>query len=1127
MHRRFTSPARSLLGPIAPQIVALLALVAAAPALADTAPAKLLRFPDIFADQVAFCYAGDIWKAPAAGGTAVRLTAHPGVEVFPKFSPDGKWIAFTGQYDGDEQVYVIPSAGGEPKKLTYYPAHGPLTPRWGYDNIVYGWTPDGKSILFRSLRYGYPEHDGQLYTVDRNGGPAIPLPMPRSGAADFSPDGTKLIYSPLWRDFRTWKRYQGGWAQDLYIYDLKTNQTKPVAHSKRTERDPIWIGDAIYFLSDRTGTLNLFKYDIKTDGVTQLTNSDTWDQRWASSDGKGQIVFERAGELVVYDVGSGRERPISIVVPDDGLASRPAHMSVGDQIEEFEIAPKGERALFAARGDIFTAPIENGPTRNLTRSSYAHDRAPRWSPDGKQIVFISDMSGEEEVYVVPQDGSAAPKALTSGSHERLYSPIWSPDSKRIVYSDKEGRIFVVNADGGKKVLVADERNGQVTDYAWSPCSSWLAFSLSQPTGNFALYIWGAHDGQARKVTAGFWGEHGPVWDPEGKYLWFMSERDYVPQISQIEWNFAANRMTGIFALALRKDVANPFAPLSDEVNKDDAKADEGGAAKEPAGDAKDKNKSKAPEKDKEANPKEPIKIDFDGLADRVARVPIEGENYGGLSLAKGFLFYVKGGAPFYGRDSEQKTQLKVYDLDKRKEAMLLDDVNGYALSADGKKLLVAASDGYALYDAAPTGKDSKKAVSTAALAVDRIPKEEWRCAFNEVWRRYRDFFYAPNMHGYDWEALRKQYAPLVDHVAHRSDLNYVIGEMIAELNVGHAYIEGGDWTLPKRAPVGLLGARLDFEPATKRYKLGKIWAGANEEPGFRNPLREIGVDVKEGEYLIAIDGRELTASEDPFKLLVDKADNPLELTISATADAKSTRKVKVTPTRDEHKLVYLDWVEKNRAYVAKQTGGKVAYMHLPDMGAGGAREFVKQFYPQARMNGMVVDDRSNGGGNISAWVIERLRRKLLGIEYARTYEDPGTYPDRVMRGPMACLISETSASDGDIFPYMFRQTGLGPLIGKRTWGGVVGISGHGPLIDGGETFVPQYGNMSKDGQHAVEGEGVSPDIEVENDPASEIAGKDPQLDRGIQEVMKELAKDPHNLPPRPADPVKTKAPLKN
>ncbi|MFN7967154.1 MAG: S41 family peptidase [Acidobacteriota bacterium] len=1029
---------------------------------------------------------------------------------------------------------VMP-AEGVSRNLTFYPADGPLPARWGYDNIVYGWTPDGSRILFRSLRYGYTEWPGQLYTVDVNGGPAEPLPMPRGGAADYSPDGKRLVYSPLWRDLRTWKRYQAGWAQDLYIYDLATNQTKPVSHSRRTERDPMWIGDGIYFVSDRSGTLNLYRYDVNSEAVTQLTKSDTWDVRWASSDGKSKIVYELGGELWVYDVARGNETKLSITVPDDGLSRRASRIAVGGNIEDFEVSPKGERAVFAARGDIFSAPAEKGTVRNLTHRSGAHDRAPRWSPDGKQIAFISDMSGEEEIYLVPQDGSAAPKALTSANRARLYNPMFSPDSKRLAYSDKEGRIYVVSIADGKQQQVADERNGQVTDFAWSPCSLWLAFSLSQPSTSRGLFVWGAQDGQTRQVTDGFFNEYSPQFSADGKYIWFLSEREFHPQFSTIEWNFATSRMTGLFALALRKDVAHPFPPQSDEVKLDETGKDDGkDDAKKPEGDKTaavkgkaDASKSKS-DTDKAEKPDkakiEPTKIDFDGIAQRVAAVPVSAENYDSLGAASGFLLYARNSPSFYGRESEGKRRLMVYDLEKRKESMLAEGIGGYAISADGKKVLVGGESGYSMYDIAG-GKDSGKPVSTDGLFVDRVPREEWRNIFNEVWRRYRDFFYTPTMHGYDWNALKAQYEPLLEYVSHRSDLNWAIGEMIAELNIGHAYIDGGDCLAEARRRRCSAQSWHSIRPArsTRSPKSGAV---RNAEAKYRSPLTEVGVDVKEGMYLLAVNGEELRATVDPYSVLRNKADDPVVLTVATTADGKDKRTVSVNPVREESSLIYLDWVEKNRATVDKLSGGKIGYMHIPNMGGEGAYEFIKWYYPQARKNAMLIDDRANGGGNISAWVIERISRKLLGTRFERTSEDAGTYPGVVMRGPMAVLISETSASDGDIFPYMFRASGLGPLIGKRTWGGVIGITNHGQLIDGGNTNVPQFGTTSKEGKHVMEGEGVVPDIEVENDPASEIAGRDNQLERGVAELMKALAADPHDLPPRPADPIKTKAPLK-
>lgn len=1083
--------------------VSVLVALSASGALAET---KLLRFPDIHGDEVVFSYGGDLWKAAASGGTAARLTAHPGQELFARFSPDGKWIAFTGQYDGDEQIYVIPSIGGTPKRLTWYPASGPLPPRWGYDNQVYGWTRDGKRVLFRSTR----DADGgrtenTLYTVDLEGGMPVPLPMPTSGAGDFSPEGKRVVYSPLFRDFRTWKRYEGGWAQDLYLFDLKTHETERIAATPRTERDPMWIGDAIYFVSDRDGTLNLYAYDLASKGTRQLTKSTTWDVRWPGTDHERRIVYESNGALRVHDVRAGTDTAISIVVPDDGLAMRPSRIQVEKNIESFSLSPKGERVVMVARGDVFTLPIEKGPTRNLTDSSSAHEKWARWSPDGKTIAYVSDRTREDQIWLVPQDGAGPERQLTKSFAAMLFAPEWSPDGKRLAISDKDGKLWVVSVADGKAVEVADERNGFLQDHAWSPDGAHLAFSLSEGNDFRSLYLWSSADGKIRRVTDGFANAYSPVWDPEGNLLYFLSDREYAPQISSIEWNYAGNRQTGIFALALRKDVKNPFAPESDEVTVGEEKKE-------------DKKEDKKEEKKKDET--KPVAIDFDGLGERLARVPVSAENYAGLSAKKGALLYASFGAPFYGRESYQKASLRIFDMEKRKDSVLVEEISGYALSADGSKVLVRQQNAFHLYDAKPEAKD-KKTVSTRDLVVDRIPKEEWLQIFDEVWRRYRDFFYVANMHGYDWKAIGDRYRALVPHVAHRSDLNYVIGEMIAELNVGHAYIEGGDFEIPERAKVGLPGARFALDEKSGRYRIAKIFHGENAEPKYRAPLTEVGVDAREGDFVLAIDGEELQGSDNPYRLLQHKTD-PVTLTLNDKPSFEGARKVTYSPIPSERSLLYLEWVRGNREKVAKATGGRAGYLHIPNMGADGIYEFLKAFYPQIRKEGLVIDVRSNGGGNVSQWILERLDSKIMGTRFGRLREDPMTYPYSAFGGHLVCLLNSTSASDGDIFPHYFREYGLGPLIGKRSWGGVVGISGTGPLIDGGTVYVPLQGTNDREGNWVIEGRGVDPDIEVENDPKSVLEGRDPQLERGIAELMKKIEADPRRLPARPPDPVKTR-----
>ena len=1072
------------------------------------AQTKLLRFPDIHGDKVAFTYGGDLWTAPANGGTATRLTAHPGLELFAKFSPDGRWIAFTGQYDGDEQVYVIPSGGGVPRQLTFDPAHGPLAPRHGYDHQVVGWTPDGSSVVFRADS----DADGvlsrtALYTVSTRGGLPVKLPMPSAGSGSFSADGKRLAYTPLFRDFRHWKRYQGGWAEHIYVFDLATHQQKKVAATKRTERDPMWMGEKVYFSSDRDGTLNLYSVDPATDAVQQLTFQKTWDVRWPSSDHQSRIVYELNGELRVFNVQDGGDRGISITVPTDGGASRPSRISVDKNIEGFALSPKGERALFVARGDVFTVPVEKGPVRNLTNSSGAHDRQASWSPDGKRVAFISDMNGEDQVYLVDQDGKGKAEALTSNLAVQLNGPVWAPDGRHLAFTDKDGIVYVVGVADHKLTKAAHDEFGRRGDLAWSPDGQFLAFSLGNVNGIRSLHVWSLGDQQLHRLTGDLFPVTEPAWDPEGRYLYALSRRDYAPQISNLEFDYAGNRNVDVIAYALRKDVPHPFPPESDEVGAAPEKKEDG-------------------EKKSEATKVVALRIDWDGFEQRGTRVPIPADNLGALEAIRGHLLYTKSSPFVYGEANGRRGgggSLWIFDQKKRQESELLTDVQGWTLSQDGNKILAHIGHGpaasYQLIDAKPKATE-KKAISTKELYVDRVPAEEWREVYDETWRRFRDYFYVKNMHGYDWKALREQYRPWLQHVTHRSDLTYVLTELISELNIGHTYTEGGDQFLPERAKVGLPGARIELDAAAGRYRLAHIYRGHNEEPKYRSPLTEVGVDAHEGDYILAIDGVELKSDDSPYRLLRNKTFT-VTLTLNAKPTFEGARQVTYNPIQSEASLRYLDFVLRSKETVDKLSGGKVGYLHIPDMGAPGLYEFIKWYYPQIRKEGLIVDVRANGGGNISQMIIERLSRKLLGTRFGFGSDEPTTYPSTVFHGPMVALTSETSASDGDIFPYHFRFAGLGPLIGKRTWGGVVG-GGNTPLIDGGSVFVPRSGTNAPTGEWIIEGEGVTPDIDVENDPVSMLAGHDRQLERGVQEVLKRMAEAPMHLPKRPADPVKTK-----
>ena len=1058
---------------------------------------KLLRYPDIQGDKVVFTYGGDLWTASTSGGTAIRLTSHPGVETYAKFSPDGKWIAFTAQYDGDEQVYVVSAQGGEPKQLTFYPSRGPLAPRWGFDNQVHGWTKDGR-IVFRSLRDSWATPIARLYTVSTEGGAATALPMPEAGSGDTSPDGTKMVYSPRFRDFRPEKRYSGGQANTLYIYDLSTNDAKKISDNPRASRDAMWIGGTIYYNSDKDGKFNLYAYDTAGGKTSQVTRNRDWDIRWPSSDNLSRIVYERDGELEIFDVNSKKATHLSISVPDDGVNRRKRVVNAASNISSYSLSPKGERALFSARGDIFSTPIEKGGVRNLTSSSDANDRSPAWSPDGRQIAFISDKSGEEEIWLVAQDGSSRPVQITTGGNAQRYTPTWSPDGKKIAFSDKDGKLYVLTLASKQIQMVVDAPIGLIQSYEWSPKGTFIAYSMQPRSGMSSVYVWSSDENKSYRVTPTMFSSTSPTWDPSGSYLYFLSNREYAPQISSSEFNYATNRMTQIYALALKKDTKNPFPIESDEV---------------------------AVTEEKPAVTPTPIatpaaeKIDFDGIESRAAKAPVAADNYSGLSANKGNLIYNVQPPFYYGRAAETSPSLRIFSLKDRKESVLVSPSGGFTLSNDGNKIMTATSGGFAILDASPGGERARKPVSVGGLSVEIDPVAEWNQIFNEVWRRYRDWFYAGNMHGFDWVKIREDYKKWLPYVAHRSDLNYIISEMCAELTVQHAYIDGGDYNTPPRVRVALPGARFEVDKASGRYKISKIFGGQNEEDIYRSPLTEVGSDAKVGDYVIAINGENVTADRDIYSYLRGKADSAVSITLNSSPTAQGSRTITFKPVTNESDLIYLDWIEANRRRVDQMSGGRLGYIHVPDMGAPGLREFIKWYYPQLNKEGMVIDVRANGGGNVSRMLIERLRRKVLGVNYRRADEEGGTYPDGAFLGPMVAILNENSASDGDIFPYMFREAGLGPLIGKRSWGGVVGITNRGNLIDGGVVNVPESALANARGEYIIEGYGVDPDIEVENDPRSVIAGGDPQLERAVNELMKKIV-TPVKLPKRPADPVK-------
>ncbi|MDR1415018.1 MAG: PDZ domain-containing protein [Odoribacteraceae bacterium] len=1038
--------------------------------------AHLMRFPHSVGDKVVFSHGGDIYTVTLPGGIARKLTSHVGYEMFPRFSPDGKQIAFTGQYDGNTEVYIIPSEGGEPRRLTYTATLKRDDPsdRMGPNNIVIGWTPDGKQVLFRSRCHTFNDFTGQLFTVPAVGGLPVEVPLKNGGFASFSPDGKRLAYNSVFREFRTWKRYMGGMADDIRVVDLSTGISEKIAAGPHQEIIPMWgRGEEIFFLSDRDNVMNLYAHDLSTGQTRQITRNTDYDIKFPAI-GESGIVYEQGGEIYRYDLAAGSIAKIPVIIANDHPFARPEWRDVREEITDRVASPDGNRVLVAARGDIFSLPAKEGITYNLTNSSDANDRDPAWSPDGKYITYITYKRGLCTIRL-REVATGEERDLTPGNESYIFNYRWSPDSRRVAWSDKRHTLNILDIKSGKNEVIEQSPVGPLNAFDWSPDSKLIVYARRQKTMDDIVI----RDIDAKKthlITDGWYAVSSPAFSDDGRYLLFTSARTFSPQYGRTEWNHVYTRMNKIYLLPLTRQAPVPFAPRND-------------------------GKS-APEEKKGDAPR-----DFTDLHRRVIEIPvIASENYSNLHLIGQKLYYDRAGATmFYDLEAKQETETK---------GRLL-------FSAGYPRGLAISGAAFQVVEMPATTAAVTKAVPLDGLTRWVDYTEEWYQIYDESWWQMREFFYAKNMHGVDWPAIREKYDHIARNLAHRVDLTYLIGEMIAELNVGHAYSQNGDHPRAPRIPTGLLGAGVEKHPSGY-FRVTEVIEGANWSPSTRSPLTMPGVDVKAGDYILAVDGRSLLDVDNIHATLLGKAGKTVELTVNTTPSLSGARDVLVTPLHDEAELRYYRWVQDNIRRVSEATGGRVGYIHIPDMGVPGLNEFAKHYYPQLNKQALIIDDRGNGGGNVSPMIAERLQRTPDFYTMHTNQEEGSVSPVGTFVGPKVLLVNEYSASDGDLFPYRFRHNHLGAIIGRRTWGGVVGYSGSIRVVDGGSIVTPSYAPFAADGSgFIIEGEGVAPDIEVENDPFREYLGEDSQLEKAIEVILQQLESDTRPAPPIPPFPDKS------
>lgn len=1056
--------------------------------------ARLMQLPDVSNTQITFAFGDDIWVVPKQGGVAQRLTSPAGPEMYPRFSPDGKQIAFSANYNGNYDVYVMPTAGGVPTRLTYH----------GMPDIVQGWTPDGKSVLFTSGRESGKERFSQFYTIAATGGLPAKLPVPYGEFASYSPDGKRFAYTDRSRVNRNWKRYRGGTAPDILLFDLTGFKTENITNNAANDELPMWIGDAIFYMSDNgpEGRNNLWKYDLKTKQNTQLTEFTDFDITFPSNSEK-EIVFEAGGSLYLYDIASAESKRVEIQIISDQKAMIPKIVKTESDLMAASISPDGNRVIANARGEIFNLPAKKGFVTNLTNTSGVAERYPEMAPDGKKIAYWSDATGEYQLTTKSLGVDSQTKTLTNFKDGFGYNIFWSPDSKKIVSVNQAMEVMLIDATSGVVQVIDNgkymfEGNLQGFSVSWSPDSRFISYSLSKKNrATSALYVFDTKSNKVSQITSGFYADQSPTFSEDGKYLFFTTNRNFDPQYSDIDNTFIYSNTSGVAVGTLNQSITSLISLENDEIKMDEEKTDK---EEEKKDDKKDKENEK------------PIGVEFEtsSFENRIEMLDISNGNIGGLASLEGKLLYVRN--PNTGAGDDSKSSLELYDFKEKESKTVIDGVNGFSLSADRKKVMVFSNGKLAVIDPAP-GQKIEETVPLGDMQMTVVPAEEWKQIFNDVWRFERDYFYDPNMHGVDWELMRKRYGSLVEQAGSRRDVNIILGDLIAELNASHTYNNGGDLESGPSMSVGYLGANFVLENGA--YKIAKIINGAPWDVEVRSPLSKPGVEIKEGDYLLAVNGQPIDATQSIYAALQGLAGKTVQLTVNSSATMTGAKTVLVEPLGSEARLRNLAWINDFRKRVEEATDGRIGYIFVPSTGVDGQNELFRQFYGQMEKEGMIIDERFNNGGQIPDRFVELLDRKALAFWAVRDGQD-WAWPPSGNFGPKVMLINGFSGSGGDAFPDYFRKREIGPLIGTRTWGGLIGISGAPSLIDGGSVTVPTFRMYDPDGTWFKEGHGVDPDIEVVEDFESLAKGTDAQLEAAIKEVMRLLnSSDRFKVPARP------------